>query len=146
AKPRVVVNTLFEESLAQFSPDAKWVAYQTNESGRFEIMVQAFPEAHGRSPVSTNGGIEPRWRSDGKELYFIAPDGKLMAASVSTSGTNFQSEPAVALFQTHMAGGAVNLFRPQYAVARDGRFLINQLAEESSATPITLILNWAPKP
>jgi Tol biopolymer transport system component len=145
AKPRVVVNTLFEESLAQFSPDAKWVAYQTNESGRFEIMVQAFPEPHGRSPVSTNGGIEPRWRSDGKELYFIAPDGKLMAASVSTSGTTFQSEPAAALFQTHMAGGAVNLFRPQYAVARDGRFLINQLAEESSETPITLILNWAPE-
>src|SRR5262249_6808010 len=97
AKPRVVVNTPFEESLAQFSPDVKWVAYQTNESGRFEIMAQAFPEARGRSPVSTNGGIEPRWRSDGKELYFIAPDGKMMAASVSTSGTTFQSEPAVAL-------------------------------------------------
>jgi hypothetical protein len=107
--------------------------------------VQAFPEAHGRSPVSTNGGIEPRWRSDGKELYFIAPDGKLMSASVSTAGTTFQSETPVALFQTRIAGGAANLFRPQYAVSRDGRFLINQLAEEN-ATPITLILNWAPKP
>jgi Tol biopolymer transport system component len=144
-KSLAVANTLFEESLAQFSPDGNWVAYQTDQSGRFEIVVQAFPEAQGRSSVSTNGGIEPRWRSDGKELYFIAPDGKLMSASVSTAGTTFQSETPVALFQTRIAGGAANLFRPQYAVSRDGRFLINQLAEES-ATPITLILNWAPKP
>jgi len=67
-KPRVIVNTRFDESLAQFSPDGRWVAYQTNDSSRFEIVVQAFPDPNGRPQVSTNGGIEPRWRADGKEL------------------------------------------------------------------------------
>jgi len=145
-KSRVVVNTPFEESLAQFSPDGKWIAYQTNESGRFEIVVQAFPEPGGRFHISTNGGIEPRWRADGKELYFIAPDGKMMAAGIAVSGSTLQSDPPVALFQTRIAGGVANLFKSQYAVSRDGRFLINQLADESNATPITLILNWNPKP
>jgi len=96
--------------------------------------------------VSTNGGIEPRWGADVKELYFIAPDGKLMAASVSASSANFEITTPVPLFPAQVAGGVTNLFRPQYAVSRDGRFLINQLAEESTATPITLILNWKPTP
>jgi hypothetical protein len=117
---------------------------QTNESGRFEIMVQAFPEPGGKSHVSTNGGIEPRWSAEGKEVYFIAPDGKLMAATASASNSTFETGTPTALFPTRIAGGAANLFRPQYAVSRDGRFLINQLAEESASTPITLILNWKP--
>jgi len=96
--------------------------------------------------VSTNGGIEPRWGADVKELYFIAPDGKLMAATVSASSDNFETGTPAPLFPARIAGGVTNLFRPQYAVSRDGRFLINQLAEESTATPITLILNWKPKP
>jgi len=145
ATPRVVVSTPFEESLAQFSPDGRWIAYQTNESGRFEIVVRGFPDPSGGSQhVSTNGGIEPRWRADGRELYFIAPDGKLMAAGVSVSGSNLETGTPVPLFQTRIAGGVASLFRPQYAVSRDGRFLINQLADESAATPITLILNWQP--
>jgi hypothetical protein len=70
----------------------------------------------------------------------------MTAATMTVSGTAIQSEPPVALFQTHIAGGVANLFRPQYAVSRDGRFLINQLAEESSATPITLIVNRQSQP
>src|SRR5436309_16044689 len=62
-KPRVVVNTRFDESLSQFSPDGRWAAYQTNHSSRFEIVVQAFPDPNGRPQVSTNGGIEPRWQT-----------------------------------------------------------------------------------
>ncbi len=72
--PRVVANTPAEEVLAQFSPDGRWVAYQTNESGRFEVVVQPFPDVGGKWPVSTAGGVTPRWRADGKELYFLAPD------------------------------------------------------------------------
>jgi hypothetical protein len=96
--------------------------------------------------VSAKGGTEPRWSADGKELYFIAPDGKLMAATVSPSSSTFETGTPMALFQTRIADGAANLFRPQYAVSRDGRFLINQLVEESASTPITLILNWKPAP
>jgi Tol biopolymer transport system component len=144
-KRRVVVNTLFEESLGQFSPDGHWVAYQTNESGRFEIVVQPFPELNGKWQVSTSGCIQPRWRGDGKELYFIAPDGKLMAVTVSARGSTFEPGTPVALFPTRTVGGVANLFRPQYVVSRDGRFLINQLAEESTAMPITILLNWNPE-
>jgi Tol biopolymer transport system component len=141
-----VAQTPFDESLAQFSPDGRWVAYQTSESGRFEIVVQTFPEATGKWQVSSGGGEQARWRADGKELYFIAPDGKLMAAPVMTSNSAFEPGTPVALFQTRMVtvgvGGA--LIHPQYAVSTDGRFLINQPAEESTAAPITLILNWKP--
>jgi serine/threonine protein kinase/Tol biopolymer transport system component len=143
-KPIVVVNTPFEELNGQFSPNGHWVAYQTDESGRFEIVVQTFPVGSGKWQVSTGGGIQPRWRADGKELYFVAPDRKLMAASV-TAGATFTAETPVPLFTVTLPpGGAAN--RQQYAVSRDGRFLITQPAEASSTTPITVILNWKPKP
>ena len=142
-RPRVVVNTPFEERNGQFSPDGHWLAYETNESGVFQIVVQAFPEPSGKWQVSTstNGGVQPRWRADGKELYFIAPDGKLMSVPVTASGFSFEAGTPVALFQTRIAGGGAETLRPQYSVSRDGRFLINQLVE-TSTPPITLILNW----
>jgi len=96
-KPIVVVKTPFEELNGQFSPDGHWVAYETNESGRFEIVVQPFPVPSGKWQVSTGGGIQPRWRADGKELYFIAPDGKLMAASVTAAGVTFAAGTPVAI-------------------------------------------------
>ena len=143
--PRVVANTPAEELLAQFSPDGRWVAYQTNESGRFEVVVQPFPGAGGKWLVSTAGGVAPRWRADGKELYFVAPDATLMAAPVTAAGTSFEAGTPVALFPTRIVeGGSVTQNRPQYAVARDGRFLINQPVADATATPITLILNWQP--
>jgi Tol biopolymer transport system component len=76
-RPRVVANTPFEEKEAQFSPDGRWVAYETDESGRFEIVVQSFSDVSGKLQVSTTGGSQPRWRADGKELYFIAPEASL---------------------------------------------------------------------
>jgi eukaryotic-like serine/threonine-protein kinase len=144
-KPRVVANTPFEEKEAQFSPDGRWVAYETNESGRFQIVVQSFPDVSGKWQVSTAGGTQPRWRADGKELYFIAPDSKLMAVPVNGSSAAFEAGTPVALFQTRISGGgALPPNRPQYAVSRDGRFLINQDIEDSATSPITLILNWQP--
>jgi len=143
-KPIVVANTKFEERQGQFSPDGRWVAYETNESGRYEIVVQPFPNATSKVQVSTNGGVQPRWRADGKELYFIAPDRKLMAAPVTISSSGFEPGKPVALFQTQIMVGPAAAYRAQYTVSRDGRFLINQLVEESNVTPITLILNWNP--
>lgn len=143
--PRVVVNTPAQEVLAQFSPDGRWVAYQSNESGRFEVVVQPFPEAGAKWQVSTAGGVAPRWRADGKELYFLAPDATMMAVPVTAAGASFETGTPVALFPTRIVdGGTVAINRPQYDVARDGRFLINQPVRDATVAAITLILNWQP--
>ena len=143
-KPIPISTTPFAELNGQFSPDGRWIAYETNESRRFEIVVQPFPTATAKWQVSTGGGVQPRWRADGKELYFIAPDGKMMAASV-TAGASFVAGTPRSLFSvTVVPSPGTN--KQQYAVARDGRFLINEPTEQSSTTPITLILNWKPKP
>jgi eukaryotic-like serine/threonine-protein kinase len=145
-KSVVVTNTPFEERHGQFSPDGHWVAYATNESGRFEIVVQAFPQPTAKWQVSTGGGFQPRWRGDGRELYFIAPDGMLMAASFRTEGSTVEVDTAMALFRTRFRGGSTtNPAKHQYVVSRDGRFLINQSVEDATPSPITLILNWKPK-
>jgi Tol biopolymer transport system component len=146
-KPVSVVNSPFYEGNGQFSPDGRWVAYHSNESGRFETYVVPFPTGGGKWQISTAGGISPRWRRDGKELFFIAPDGHMMGATVTASGTSFEAAPPVTLFQTRIVGGGANSGnKHQYAVSADGRFLINVPARESIASPITLISNWKPKP
>jgi hypothetical protein len=137
----VIANTPFMEDEGQFSPDGHWVAYQTDESGRTQIVVQSFPNPTAKFQVSTGGGFTPRWRFDGKELYFIAPDLKLMVTTVRSSISGFGFDPATPLFQT---GILVPELR-QYAVSRDGRFLIEQLVMDRAPAPITLILNWKPK-
>jgi serine/threonine protein kinase/Tol biopolymer transport system component len=143
-KSIAVANTPFEEMNGQFSPDGRWVAYQTSESGQFQIVVQSFPEPTGKWQVSTNGGSQPRWRADGNELYFIAPDGKMMAAAISSSGSNFSAALPVALFSTTLAPGA-GVNKQEYIVSRDGRFLLDEQKDVSINNPITLILNWKPK-
>ncbi len=141
--PRVVANTPAHEALAQFSPDGRWVAYQTNESGRFEVVVQPFPDAGGKWHVSAAGGVAPRWRADGQELYFLAPDATMMAVPVTAAGASLAAGMPVSLFPSRIrGGGSVATDRPQYDVARDGRFLINQPVADATAAPITLILNW----
>lgn len=142
ARPIAVANTAFEERLGQFSPDGRWIAYDTDESGRREIVVQAFPQSQGLIRLSTRGGVAPRWSRDGKELYFVAPDGQLMAVPVKTEGATFTAGNPVALFSVGELAGHV--FKAQYAVTRDDRFLFNGVSESDSAPPITLILNREP--
>jgi Tol biopolymer transport system component len=137
-KPIPVATSPFSENNGQFSPDGRWVAYQSDESGQFEIYVVPFPPGAGKWQVSTGGGVSPRWRHDSKEIFFIAPDRKMMAAAVSASGTSFEAAPPFALFQTLITGGG----KQQYAVSSDGRFLINVATADSASSPITLILNW----
>jgi Tol biopolymer transport system component len=143
-KPFPFVNTSFIERNGQFSPDGRWVAYESNESGRNEVYVQAFPGPGGKWQVSTGSGIEPRWRRDGKELFYIAPDGKLMAASIQTAGQALEAGAPISLFQTRIVGGGQSGWRQQYAVAPNGqRFLINITVDESTGSPITIVTNWA---
>ncbi|MCU1259437.1 MAG: serine/threonine protein kinase [Bryobacterales bacterium] len=140
-KPFPFVSTPFSEIQGAFSPDGKWVAYQSNESGRYEIYVRPFPGPGGQWQVSTGGGISPRWRADGKELYYLAPDAKLMAVAVAAKGATFAPGTPEALFPTHITPG---IFKQQYDVGRDGRFLINTELETASTEPIHLLLNWKP--
>jgi hypothetical protein len=96
--------------------------------------------------VSTAGGINARWRPDGKELYYIGPDGQMMAAPITATATTIEPGMPVALFQTRMVGGGgENGQGWQYDVSRDGRFLINTVLDDA-ASPITLLLNWKPPP
>ena len=108
-KPWVFLKTSFDERWGEFSPDGRWVAYMSNESGRMEIYIRPFVEAsnagrcRGRPPpwqwqVSTAGGIYPRWRPDGKELYYIGPNGEMMAAPITATGTTLEPGAPVALF------------------------------------------------
>jgi Tol biopolymer transport system component len=144
-KPFLFLGTGFNEIWGQFSPDGRWVAYQSNESGRHEIYVRPFPGPGGKWPVSSSGGVYPRWSHDGKEVYYIAPNATLMATSIAVKGATLEVGTPVALFKTRMAGGGAFLVgsRQQYDVARDGRFLIN-VETESTSPPITLLLNWKP--
>jgi len=129
----------------QFSPDGKWVAYMSNESGKWEIYVTSFPEARGKWQVSTGGGEQPRWRGDGKELFYLSPDGKMMAVPVKT-GANFDPGTPAALFQTtpRQPVSSSDLF--VYDVSRDGqRFLINTQVKQAETQPMSIILNWPAK-
>ena len=151
AKPFPVAQTPFQESLGQFSPDGRWVAYQSNESNQFEIYVQSFPRATSKSLISTGGGTQPRWRRDGKELFYLARDGQMMAVPLAplANGQSVEPGPAMALFPAGLAvAGSLNVvaepnLRHQYAVASDGRFLLNTRVEEATPPPlITVVLNW----
>jgi Tol biopolymer transport system component len=139
-KPVAVANTPFEERRAKFSPDGKWVAYDTDQSGRSEVVVQAFPASTGTVLVSTAGGSTPRWSADGKEIYFIGSDERMMAVSVAVENSTIKLGKPAALFSTQISN---LIFKHQYVVTRDGRFgVLNRQAQESS--PITVILNWKP--
>jgi hypothetical protein len=145
--PFAFVNSKFEERLPQFSPDGRWVAYTSDESGRYEIYLRPFPPASGQFPVSTAGGMAPRWRRDGKELYYLAPDGTLMAVSIVTSGRAPEMSAPLALFHPNILyGGTLPVgITWQYDVAPDGRFLMNVTPGDAAAAPITVIQNWNPE-
>jgi hypothetical protein len=144
-KPFPVVETNFDEDEGQFSPDGRWIAYGSTESGRHEIYVQPFPGPGERSRVSTAGGAQVRWRPDGRELYYVAPDNRMMAVSITvTNGDQtLQATPPRPLFMTRFAIGAnVTGTKPQYAVSPDGLFLMNVRLEGQTASPIRVTQNW----
>jgi Tol biopolymer transport system component/tRNA A-37 threonylcarbamoyl transferase component Bud32 len=137
------------QGLAQFSPDGHWVAYVSTESGKFEIYVQSFPTPSGKRQISTNGGLVPRWRRDGKEVFYIGNDRKLRAVPVRSGDKGFDISMPEVLFEVPAGVPAGNLGTTAevsgYDVAADGRrFLFNVLAGPAAdmPTPITVITNW----
>ena len=128
---------------AQFSPDGRWMAYASNETGGMQIYVSPFPSGNGKWQVSITGGQEPRWRQDGKELFYVSADGKMMAVAV-TAGASFEAGSPVALFQTHRRQSVSSQDVFSYDVSSDGqRFLIATKVDETTAAPVSVLLNWA---
>ena len=139
-KPFAFVETPFDEGWGQFSPDGRWVAYGSNESGRSEIYVAAFPGPGGKWQISDNGGNYPRWRRDGKELFFHSLDNRLMAATVRGDAGRVDVEAVRPLFAMRAPGGGLRSF---YDASGDGqRFLLSVSEGQTTATPLTLVTNW----
>ncbi len=139
-KATTLLGTPFDERTAQFSPDGRWLAYASDESGEFEIYVQPFPGLGQKWQISTGGGRVPRWRRDGKEIFFLKfPEKTLMAAEVQAGSTFSVGEPK-ALFQTQVRGTD---FGTHYDVSPDGsRFLINTLVDDGMVEALTVVQNW----
>jgi Tol biopolymer transport system component len=138
-KPEPFLQTPFSEDSPAFSPDGRWVAYNSNASGRFEVYVRGFGGPAGQFQVSRDGGWAPRWRGDGKEIFFLALDGTMMAASV-TFDKGLQLSVPRALFPTELLKGAD---RHIYAVANDGqRFLLRVPDQRQQAVPLSVVVNW----
>lgn len=144
AAVRPFIDTSFNEAQGQFSPDSRWIAYASDESGRFEIYVRSFTnsqEGGTRTQVSRDGGHDPRWRRDGRELFYLSNEGKLMSVKVR-SGSTFQAEAPEPLFQiqnVHRIASGLGYF--SWAVSPDGeRFLISR--DPPSIEPISIVINW----
>jgi len=136
------LETPFIETRGRFSPDGRWIAYVSDESGQLEIYVARFPEATEKRRVSTAGGLWPRWRRDGKEIVYLAPDNTLTAATVNGEGATLEVGAVRTLFAAHPRP-SVTLGDYPYDVSADGRrFLVNNLVEETASAAITLVVNW----
>jgi WD40 repeat protein len=125
----------------RFSPDGRWLAYSSSETGRYEVFVQPFPATGAKYQVSRDGGQWPRWRRDGKELFFGSESRTLMAASLTTDNLFHPGQPT-RLFDLQVTTNGIN--RYPYAVSADGqRFLMIAQPDGAGATPLTVVLNWS---
>jgi serine/threonine protein kinase len=140
-KPFPFLQTEANEIRARFSPDGRWIAYISDESGINQVYVQSFPTSGGKWQVSTNGGSTPAWRRDGKELFYVSTDKKVMAVDVKGEGPTFEVGAPKALFDLRVP--SFNNAQAQFAVTADGKkFLIANTVGENSSLPITVVMNW----
>jgi len=141
-KASTFLSTPFNEAQARFSPNTRWVAYASDESGTFEVYVRPFPPASGQTQISIAGGTQPEWRRDGKELFYISADGKLTAVPVTTNGTTFSAGTPRGLFDVEVPEPNPP-FPTDYALTADGqRFLVNTVVDQPTRPALTVILNW----
>lgn len=138
-KPYALDASQSWQNQTRFSPDGKWLAWTSEDTGQREIFVQPFPPTGARYQVSNAGGMEPQWRGDGKELFYVVGS-KLMSAEVRTAGGKFAAGTPKALFEARLGPSGV---RSRYLPARDGqKFLILTPVESESAKAFTVIVNW----
>ncbi len=140
---RPVLQDTFSQLGARLSPDGRWLAHESDESGAREIFIRSFPDAAERRQISTRGGTQARWRSDGRELYYVAPDRKIMAVDIRTH-PRLESDPPRALFQTRIL--PLIEARNHYDVTPDGkRFIVNSRRTSDAGVPITVVVGWTPE-
>jgi Tol biopolymer transport system component len=141
-KPFPVANGAAVERQAQLSPDGRWVAYASDDSGREEVIVQGFPEATDKWTVSIAGGNQPQWRRDGKELFYLSMDLKLMAVDVHTTSSSFDAGVPRTLFDLADLRAELSA-RNNFMPSADGqRFLVNRPLSGRGPRPITVVLDW----
>src|SRR3989475_2188279 len=140
-KPSPFLQTEFNERYGRFSPDGRWIAYASDESGAYQIYVQSFPTSGGKWQVSTNGGNHPVWSRDGKELFYVSPEKKMMAVEVKGEGATFERGEPKVLFDMRVRSFIDAQAR--FAVTADGqKFLVNNTIGETASAPIAVVLNW----
>jgi Tol biopolymer transport system component len=137
-KPFSIVNVRGSANEPHVSPDGRWLAYSSNESGTWQVYVVAFPSGDRKRQITTDGGSQSRWRADGRELYYMAPNGDIMAVEM-TAGETMDSGALRLLFQT---GLTLDPTHDQYAVTSDGQRFLVRLPVSDSA-PIAVVTNWA---
>jgi eukaryotic-like serine/threonine-protein kinase len=137
-KPFPFLRSQFNEVDAQYSPDGRWIAYVSDESGSNQVYIAAFPGPGGKWQVSRTGGTEPRWRGDGREIFFLSPDSKLMAVEVNAKESTLEIGNAQPLFEVHLA----NPPGYHYDVTRDGKRFLIDTAKEGNSAPLALVVNW----
>jgi eukaryotic-like serine/threonine-protein kinase len=142
-KPFPILQTEFNESHSQVSPDGRWIAYTSDETGRAEVFVRSFPKTtEGKWQISVQGGDTPQWRPDGKELFYFSADKNLMSVEINSS-SSFEASAPAALFEAPMVPDSITGTRNQYFASPDGqRFFINKIAEKQKPSPITVVINW----
>jgi eukaryotic-like serine/threonine-protein kinase len=136
--PMKILETPYNESQGQFAPDGKSFAFVSDESGQQQVYLQSFPSSTRRGQVSTGGGTQPRWRRDGRELFYLAPDGKMMSVSIRGNDT-LETDAPRPMFNTPLDSRAL---RQTYAVAPDGQRFLLQMPSASSSSTLTVVLNW----
>jgi Tol biopolymer transport system component len=135
--PRLLVDTPYTEDEVHVSPDGRWVTFNADESGRWEVYVAAFPSFASKRQISSGGGVQPQWRADGRELFYLGPDGSMMSVQVNAR-TEFTASPPTRLFATNITPDP---FVPHYGVTADGqRFLGLERARADQS--FTFLLNW----
>jgi serine/threonine protein kinase len=141
-KPFPFLQTEFNEANGQFSPDGRWITYISDESRRNEVYVAPFPGPGGKQQISTSGGRQPKWRADGKEIFYLDSSNKVMAAEVNGQGARLEVGAVRPLFEVHTYEPGY-VYDAMYDATADGqRFLFNTVTERKASAPITLVLNW----
>jgi dipeptidyl aminopeptidase/acylaminoacyl peptidase len=135
-----VTNTPFDEHNPRTSPDGRWIAYQSNDSGKNEVFVQAFPRGGAKQQASAGGGVTPVWHPDGSELSYLTTDGTVMARSVTVVGGQLRLGAPTRLFRADIAFTGIGKI---FSVARDGRFLLSVVPADREPSSLVVLHNWA---